>query len=48
MLELYARYIVSYAKTGKNPARDIMENSVRMYGYNTLEEAEQKTAAAWN
>jgi tetratricopeptide (TPR) repeat protein len=48
MLELYARHIVSYAKTGKNPARDIMENSVRMYGYNTLEEAEQKTAAAWN
>ena len=47
MLELYGRYIVEYAREGKNPARDIMYNSVRMYGYGSIEEAEQKTAKAW-
>lgn len=47
MLELYGRYIVGYAREGKNLARDIMENSVRMYGYASVEEAEEKTAAAW-
>lgn len=46
MLELYGRYIVQYAREGKNPAQDIMTNSVRMYGYESVEEAEQKTAAA--
>ncbi len=46
MLELYGRYIVRYAREGKNPARDIMGNSVRMYGYESIEEAERKTAAA--
>ena len=46
MLELYGRYIVGYAKAGKNPAMDIMENNVRMYGYKSIEEAEQKTADA--
>ena len=45
MLELYGRYIVEYARSGKNPARDIMGNSVRMYGYGSIEEAERKTAA---
>ena len=44
MLELYGRYIVEYAKSGKNPAWDIMYNNVRMYGYGSLEEAERKTA----
>lgn len=48
MLELYGRYIVGYAKAEKNPARDIMENSVKMYGYGSIEEAEEKTAAAWS
>ncbi len=47
MLELYGRYIVGYAQAGRNPARDIMENSVHMYGYESIEEAERKTAAAW-
>ena len=47
MLELYGRYIVGYAREGKNPARDIMYNSVRMYGYESIEEAERKTARAW-
>lgn len=41
MLELYGRYIVAYAKNGGNPARDIMEQSVLMYGYESLEEAEK-------
>ncbi len=41
MLELYGRYIVAYAKNSGNPARDIMEQSVLMYGYESLEEAEK-------
>lgn len=40
MLELYAKYIVEYARAGKNVARDIMEESVWMYGYEELDEAE--------
>ncbi len=40
MLELYARYIVEYARGEKNPARDIMEHSVLLYGYEGLDEAE--------
>lgn len=47
MLELYGRYIVGYAREGRNPAQDIMYNSVRMYGYESIEEAERKTAKAW-
>lgn len=47
MLELYGRYIVAYAAEGKNPAYDIMGNSVRMYGYSDIEEAEKKTKEAW-
>ncbi|MCH5341263.1 MAG: DUF4125 family protein [Acetatifactor sp.] len=47
MLELYGRYIVEYARAEKNLASDIMGNSVRMYGYESIEEAERKTAAAW-
>jgi len=41
MLELYGRYIVSYAKEGKNLTYDIMTNSVHMYGYEGLEAAEK-------
>lgn len=47
MLELYGRYIVNYARSGKNLAHDIMLNNVKMYGYGSLEEAEQKTKEAW-
>ena len=47
MLELYGRYIVDYARSGANPAMDIMKNNVRMYGYKSIEEAERRTAAAW-
>ncbi|MCM1193110.1 MAG: DUF4125 family protein [Butyrivibrio sp.] len=46
MLELYGRYIVKYARENRNPVYDIMENSVKMYGYQNLEEAERKAAAA--
>lgn len=46
MLELYGRYIVEYARTGRNPAYEIMENSVRMYGYQSLDEAEKKMTEA--
>ena len=46
MLELYGRYIVKYAKEGRNPVYDIMGNSVKMYGYQSLEEAERKIEAA--
>ena len=47
MLELYGRYVVEYARLGKNPARDIMENSVKMYGYKDIDEAEEKTGRAF-
>lgn len=47
MLELYGRYIVEYARNHKNLAHDIMLNNVRMYGYGSLKEAEQKTDAAF-
>ncbi len=40
MLQLYAEYIVSYARSGKNPTQDIMEQSVLLYGYEGLKEAE--------
>ncbi|MGN0400798.1 MAG: DUF4125 family protein [Acetatifactor sp.] len=46
MLELYGRYIVEYARSGRNPAYDIMCNSVAMYGYRDIDEAEKKTAMA--
>ena len=48
MLELYGRYIVEYARNEKNLARDIMGNSTRMYGYESIEEAEQKTGEAFH
>ena len=47
MLELYGRYIVDYARNQRNLAHDIMLNNVRMYGYGSLKEAEQKTKEAW-
>ncbi|MDE5893669.1 MAG: DUF4125 family protein, partial [Acetatifactor sp.] len=41
MLELYGRYIAAYAASGQNLAREIMTHSVHMYGYESLEEAEE-------
>lgn len=46
MLELYGRYVVKYAGEGRNPVYDIMENSVKMYGYQSLQEAAEKIQAA--
>lgn len=41
MLELYGRYVVAYARAGKNLAFEIMENSVHLYGYMDLDAAEE-------
>lgn len=40
MLELYGRYVVEYAGRQENLTFAIMENSVRLYGYDSLEAAE--------
>ncbi|MGN1147513.1 MAG: DUF4125 family protein [Lachnospiraceae bacterium] len=40
MLELYGRFIAAICKEGKNLAVLTMENSVHLYGYQTLEDAE--------
>lgn len=48
MLELYGRYVVAYARSGKNLTYDIMENSVKMYGYGSIEEANDKIAGIWS
>ena len=48
MLELYGRYIVTYARGGRNLTFDIMENSVKMYGYASVEEANAKIAGIWS
>lgn len=42
MLELYGRYIVSYAQAGSNVAREIMWNTIQFYGYKSFEEAMEK------
>nr|MCR5107688.1 DUF4125 family protein [Lachnospiraceae bacterium] len=41
MLELYARFIVGYAREGKNLAYETMENSAHLYGYKDLKSAEE-------
>ena len=41
MLELYGRYIAAHAAAGQNLAREIMTHSVHMYGYESLEDAEE-------
>lgn len=43
MLELYGRFVVKMCREGKNLAALTMENSAHMYGYQSLEEAEEKT-----
>lgn len=40
MLELYGRFIAGLCKEGRNLAALTMENSVKLYGYRSLEEAE--------
>ena len=46
MLELYGRYVVEYAKAGKNLAYDIMDLNVKMYGYESVEDAESRLKRA--
>ncbi len=41
MLDMYGRYIVSHAQSGKNVAQEIMGNTIRFYGYKTFDEAEK-------
>lgn len=41
MLELYGRYVVEFAAENRNLAFEIMGNSVRLYGYKNLDEAER-------
>ena len=42
MLELYGRYVARAAAEGENIAFKIMENNVKLYGYESLEDAESK------
>ena len=42
MLELYGRYVVEYATMNKNLTYAIMEHSAKMYGYHSLEKAEEQ------
>ncbi len=41
-LKLYGQFVVSLAREGKNLNAMIMENTVHMYGYASLEDAQQK------
>lgn len=41
-LFLYGRNVVEISKNGKNLTEEIMQNTVRFYGYSSLEEAEKK------
>ena len=40
-LDLYGRFIVSYLQAGKNLTKDIMTNTALLYGYESLEKAEE-------
>ncbi len=41
MLELYGRYVVTYAREGRNVAFEIMEKTTGLYGYESLDVAEK-------
>lgn len=41
MLELYARFIVGLSGEGRNLAYETMQNTARLYGYQTIEDAER-------
>ncbi len=41
MLELYARFIVGLSSEGKNLAYETMQNTAKLYGYDTIEAAEK-------
>lgn len=40
-LDLYGRFIVSYLQEGKNLTKDIMTNTALLYGYESLNKAEE-------
>lgn len=42
MLSMYAQFVVELARKGKNLAYLTMENTVKLYGYNSLDDAENK------
>ena len=39
-LDLYGRFVVSYLQKGKNLTKDIMTNTALLYGYDSLDKAE--------
>lgn len=41
MLQLYGRYVVNAVQSGINIARETMENTARLYGFESLDEMEQ-------
>ncbi len=41
MLELYGRYVVTAFQNGENIAKNIMENTAKLYGFKSLEEFEK-------
>ena len=41
MLMLYGRFVAQLAKEGKNLAKMTMENTAKLYGYESLELAEK-------
>ena len=43
-LDLYGRFIVSYLQAGRNLTKDIMTNTALLYGYESLEKAEELLA----
>ncbi|MBQ3907552.1 MAG: DUF4125 family protein [Lachnospiraceae bacterium] len=40
MLQLYAGYVIEWMRSGKNIARATMENTAKLYGYQSLQEFE--------
>lgn len=46
MLELYGRYVADCAKRGVSLTCEIMTNSVHMYGYSCLKDAEERLASS--
>ena len=40
MLELYARFIVTLSAEGRNLAYETMQNTAKLYGYDSIDKAE--------
>jgi len=43
MLRMYSEHIVAIARENRNLAKMTMENTVRLYGYTSLDEAERES-----